>query len=116
MYCTGIGKAILAYIPETEWLEHIPKNPTRYQPNTITDLDAIQEELRCTRKRGYAIDNREHDPDVRCVGVPVYNSSGQLVAGLSTSGPASIMTDKKLMECAEILRSASARMRERIYR
>ena len=93
-YCTGIGKAILAHMPE----------------------DAIVEELRRTRRRGYAIDNSERDPNVRCVGVPVYNSAGKLVAGVSTSGPAITMTDEKLMECAGILQNAALRMRERIYR
>ena len=51
-YCTGIGKAILAHMPEEEWLAHIPAERTRFQPNTITDLDAIVEELRRTRRRG----------------------------------------------------------------
>ena len=115
-YCTGIGKAILAHMPEEEWLSHIPAERTRFQPNTITDLDAIVEELRRTRRRGYAIDNSERDPNVRCVGVPVYNSAGKLVAGVSTSGPAITMTDEKLMECAGILQNAALRMRERIYR
>lgn len=53
---------------------------------------------------------------MRCVGVPVYNSAGKLVAGVSTSGPAITMTDEKLMECAGILQNAALRMRERIYR
>ena len=38
-YCTGIGKAILAHMPEEEWLSHIPEERTKYQPNTVTDLD-----------------------------------------------------------------------------
>ncbi len=116
MYCTGLGKAMLAHMPETEWAEHLPEQLIQYQPNTITDREAIFEELRRTRRMGFAIDNGEHDYNVRCVGVPVYNAMGQLVAGMSTSGPASTMTDEKLMECADILRSATAHMRERIYR
>lgn len=115
-YCTGIGKAILAHMPEEEWLDRIPEKPMKYQPNTITDRAAIVEELRRTRRRGYSTDNSERDPNVRCVGVPVYSAPGQLVAGMSTSGPASTMTDEKLLECADILLEAAARMRERIYR
>ncbi|WP_295859760.1 IclR family transcriptional regulator [uncultured Oscillibacter sp.] len=115
-YCTGIGKAMLAHMPEEEWLSRIPEERRQYQPNTITDLDAILEELRRTRRRGYAIDNSERDPNVRCVGVPVYNSGGSLVAGISTSGPSVTMTDRKLLECAGILQNAALKMRERIYR
>ena len=85
-------------------------------PRVKAIVDAIVEELRRTRRRGYAIDNSERDPNVRCVGVPVYNSAGKLVAGVSTSGPAITMTDEKLMECAGILQNAALRMRERIYR
>ena len=116
LYCTGIGKAILAHMPEEEWLSHIPEERTKYQPNTVTDLDGILEELRITRRRGYSIDNGERDPNIRCVGVPVYNAAGQLVAGVSTSGPSVTMTDEKLMECAGILQNAALKMRERIYR
>ena len=74
------------------------------------------EELRITRRRGYSIDNGERDPNIRCVGVPVYNAAGQLVAGVSTSGPSVTMTDEKLLECAGILQNAALKMRERIYR
>lgn len=116
MYCTGIGKAILAHMPQAEWREHIPQERRRFQPNTITDLDSILAELERTRERGYAIDNSERDPNVRCVGVPVYNAMGKLVAGISTSGPTSTMTDEKLVECAGILQNASLKMRSRIYR
>lgn len=116
LYCTGIGKAILAHLPESEWRERIPEERRSFQPNTITDLDAIISELHCTRKRGYAIDNSERDPNVRCVGVPVYNSAGRLVAGISTSGPAIAMTDEKQLKCAGILQNAALKMRDRIYR
>lgn len=115
MYCTGIGKAILAHMPQEEWESHIPQDRIRYQPNTITDVEAILEELRRTRQRGYAIDNSERDPNVRCVGVPVYNAGGQLVAGISASGPSVTMSDEKLLRGAGILQNAALKMRDRIY-
>ena len=116
LYATGIGKAILANLPEAEWPEHIPAVRTAFTPNTFTDYDAFLQELRRTRTRGYAIDNVEHEPNVRCVAVPVFNTAGTLVGGMSTSGPLSIMTDEKLMECASILQNAALKMKERIYR
>ena len=115
-YCTGIGKAILAHMPESEWPHRISKERRKYQPGTITDYDAIIEELRATRQRGYAIDNGERERDVRCVGVPIYNALGQLVGGMSTSGPSITMTDEKLGNCARILQTAAIKMRDRIYR
>lgn len=116
LYCTGLGKAMLANLPEEDWSKLIPTERPRFTANTMTDYDEIVEELRRTRRRGYAIDNIERDPGVRCVGVPVYNTMGQLVAGMSTSGPADSMTDEKLLRCSKILTDAALRMRERIYR
>ncbi len=114
-YCTGIGKAMLAAMPEEEWRERIGNERPQYQPNTLTDVDEICKELRLTRSRGYAIDNSERDPNVRCVGVPVFSAVGKLVAGISVSGPAVTMTDRKLLECAGILQNAALKMRSRIY-
>ena len=82
---------------------------------SAADREAILEELRLTRRRGYSTDNCEMDPNVRCVGVPVYNAAGKLVGGLSASGPESTMSDEKMLECVHILWDAVARMRERIY-
>lgn len=113
---TGIGRAILAHLPEEEWESRIPDEIVRLTPNTMTDRWMIMEELRRTRARGYAVDDEEREIGLRCVGVPVFNSSGKLVAGISTSGPADAITDYKMMECANILTSAAAQMKERIYR
>ena len=113
---TGIGKAILAHLPESEWPQRISQERRKYQPGTITDYDAIVEELRTTRQRGYALDNGERDREVRCVGVPIYNAFGQLVGGMSTSGPSITMTDEKLARCAVILRNSALKMRDRIYK
>lgn len=111
----GIGKAILAAMPEEEWMDRIPEHPIKYTPNTLTDREEIIDELRSIKRRGFAIDNMEHHTNIRCVGVPVYNGAGQLVAGISTSGPCDVMTDEKLMECAGILKNIALQMKERIY-
>lgn len=113
---TGIGRAILAHLPEEEWLDKISDEIIPLTPNTMTDRRVILEELRCTRNRGYAVDNEERELGLRCVGVPVFSASGQLVAGISTSGPAEAMTDEKIIEYANILSGVALQMRERIYR
>lgn len=115
LYSTGIGKAILAHLPETEWEQRLPQELVKRTPHTRTDREEIIEELRNTRNRGYSIDNGENELGIRCVGVPVYSNTGQLVGGMSTSGPEHVMTDDMLMECAAYLRSAAARMKDRIY-
>ena len=107
---TGIGKAILANLPPEEWLSRLPEIIPAHTPQTITDKDKILQELQRTRERGFAIDNSEHELNVRCVGVPVYNARGALVAGISSSGAVQVMTDRKVMECADILMGITQRI------
>lgn len=58
----GLAKPFWPTCPRRSGLAHIPAERTRFQPNTITDLDAIVEELRRTRRRGYAIDQQRAGP------------------------------------------------------
>lgn len=116
LYCTGLGKAMLSAMDEADWPSHIPEKLTRYTEHTMMDRTLIMEELWKTRRRGYAIDNMERENQVRCVGVPVFSANGQLVAGVSTSGPVDVMTDEKVLLCAKQLTDTALRMKERIYR
>lgn len=88
MYCTGVGKSILALLPEAEVEKLWQTEPiTAFSPNTITDLEAMHRELALTRSRGYALDNEEHEPGVRCVAVAIRNYTGAPVAAVSISAP-----------------------------
>ena len=111
MYCTGVGKSILALLPDQE-LEKIWNSSeiVTFSPNTITDLNAMRRELQLTRDRGYALDNEEHEPGVRCVGVAIRNHARIPVAAISISASATRLDDAtigrflpKLLEIAEIL-------------
>ncbi|WP_312938788.1 IclR family transcriptional regulator [Oscillibacter sp.] len=115
LYCTGIGKAILSAMPEEEWEKHITPVRTPFTDATVIDHDQIIEELWRTRRRGYSIDNCGREYNVRCVGAPVFSGTGRLVAGISTSGPVSAMTDEKLLHCSKLVIDTARRMRERIY-
>ena len=115
LYCTGIGKAILAFYPEREWDMHIMKERKAYTSETITNYDDIIEDLKRCRKRGYSIDDGEREQGIRCVGVPVFNYYGKLVAGISTSGSMETVTHKKVADFAKILQESAFQMRERLY-
>lgn len=88
-YCTGLGKAMLAYKPDTEIRELYAESALRhFTPNTIADLTELLREMAHIRKRGYAIDNEEHEPDVKCVAVPIWDYRHEVVGAISVSGPA----------------------------
>lgn len=87
-HCTSVGKAILAYQPDEVVDRLIDAGLTRFTESTITKGDALKTELKKIRKRGYSVDDGEHQPGLRCIGAPIRNQSGQVFAGLSISGPA----------------------------
>ena len=87
-HCTSVGKAILAHQPEAALQRFIAAGLQRFTDTTITDGGALIQELAATRDRGYAIDEGEHQPGLRCVGVPIHDQSARVFAAVSVSGPA----------------------------
>jgi IclR family KDG regulon transcriptional repressor len=86
-HCTGVGKALLAYIPDSDLAARYPDGRLkRYTDKTITSLGELRRELRRVRERGYATDQGEHEPGVKCVAVPVFDHKG-IAAAISVSGP-----------------------------
>lgn len=97
MHCTGVGKALLAELPPVE-VEDILRR-RGLQPmtrKTITTPAEMKAELEVIHKRGYAIDDEEHEEGVRCVAVVVRDYSQRPVAAISVSGPTFRVTPEKV--------------------
>lgn len=87
-YCTGLGKALLAHTLPNPLKDHLdPLSLQRYTDNTIVDHAELLDHLEAVRKRGYALDRGEHEIEVRCVAVPIFDRSGKTIAAISVSGP-----------------------------
>jgi DNA-binding IclR family transcriptional regulator len=96
IYCTGLGKSILAAQPEARVKDILKR--TRLKPlteNTITNYSALLKELEATKERGYAIDNQECVKDIFCIAAPVYDSSDKPIAAISIATRFSTMDVKK---------------------
>lgn len=96
-YCTAVGKAILAYLPEAQVEGIVRKHGLKAMTaNTITSFLELKAELASIRDQGYAIDNEEIEEGVRCVGCVVRDFSGGPVAAISVSAPAFRLTRQKV--------------------
>lgn len=88
LHCTALGKAILAHSPEERVEEIIDRHGLPEQtPNTITDREALFEQLDAIRERGYALDREEILSGLRCVAAPVFDEEDTLYGSISVSGP-----------------------------
>jgi DNA-binding IclR family transcriptional regulator len=87
LHCTSVGKAILAFLPQTEVDRLLQQEPlTAFTPQTITDVDELRDELARTRERGYAIDREEHERSTFCLGAPILDSRANVIGACSISG------------------------------
>jgi IclR family KDG regulon transcriptional repressor len=86
-YTTGLGKVLLAALPERELLLRLENAKLEsFTERTITSVDRLVHELQEVRERGYAIDTSEFTLGVYCVAVPV-RAGGKVVAAMSSSVP-----------------------------
>ena len=87
-YCTGLGKALLAFRPEAEvaaWAA--TQKFTALTPRTITTARRLMKELAAIRERGYGLDLEEREKGVTCIAAPIFNHTGDVVAAISVAGP-----------------------------
>lgn len=113
-YCTGIGKAILAYEPEQCVKEVIEEGMVAFTDQTITDGKRLQEELEKIRERGYSIDQMEHEYGVKCVAVPIRNAENRVVAAYSITGPSPRFTKERIEELEGLLKQYADIMKPRL--
>lgn len=108
-HATGVGKVLLAGLPEDECRKLLEAQPLeRFTEHTITDLEQMRAELAQIRLQGYSMDNEEYTLGVRCVAVPVRDHTGQVVAGMSVSVPTIRFGAARLAQARALLATASA--------
>lgn len=108
MYCTGVGKSILAYLPPKE-VERV-WNATDIQaftPSTIVRLEDMTQELEQVRQRGFAYDNEEREVGIRCIAAPIFNWENAPIGAVSISAPVNRLTDAAVEQLSPRLLSVS---------
>jgi len=111
LHSTAIGKALLAFMPRDKILATVvSRRLDRFTPNTITDLDMLLQHLALVRQRGYALDDEESRIGVRCLGFPVFDRHGTVIAAVSVTGPAFRFTKSRITELEERILAISTRV------
>lgn len=115
VYCTAVGKAMLAHLP-TEEQDHLIReiNFRRLTENTLNSVEALREQLVQIRRQGCSFDQEEHELGVRCVAAPIFDHTGRAVAAVSITGPTTRMTPERATELAPAVRSAAAQISGRL--
>jgi len=90
MHASGIGKALLAHMEDRRLARVLAGVGLQaFTGQTIINAAALRDDLAGIRARGYAVDNEEKTDGMRCIAAPVFDMTGEAVAGISVSGPTS---------------------------
>jgi DNA-binding IclR family transcriptional regulator len=107
--CSSLGKSLLAGFPDERVREIFDGRelPAR-TPASITTLPGLLQELAQIRSLGYACDNEELEPGLRCVAAPIWGADGIVAASLGVSGPAGRFTPEFVTGLSVAVRQAAA--------
>ncbi len=115
VHCTGVGKAILAFLEE-EMVEAVLKKHEliAHTEHTITDRKEFYRELEKIREEGVAFDREEHENGIICIAAPIRNYDDHVLASISITSITNRMTIEKLKEFKKPLLEATNKISRRL--
>ena len=106
LYCTSLGKALLAWLPDEQREEMLHSLEfVSHAPNTITDPDRFRQELMQVQQQGFAEDVEESAIGIRCVGAPIRDDSGNVIAAISITTLSAQLDDNRRLAYIPIVKS-----------
>ena len=110
-YCTGVGKAMLAYVSDEALDRAIHRQSFhRFTPHTLDTPAKLRAELEAIRNRGHAFDREEHEPGIICCAVPILTRTGRVIGALSVTSTTARTTIAALESGAERIKDTAARI------
>ncbi|MEM5948449.1 IclR family transcriptional regulator C-terminal domain-containing protein [Spirochaetia bacterium 38H-sp] len=109
LYCTAIGKVLLAFMDDKCLAGMLNKIKIRsFTVNTKKDIDSIKQELDDIKSKGYAEDREEYEEGIRCISCPIFDFEDKIIAAISVSWPVFRFDDKQVnFYLSEIKKAAS---------
>jgi IclR family transcriptional regulator, KDG regulon repressor len=107
LYCTAVGKVMLAYMPADEQERVLLElNIKRQTPNSVGNLQELKAELYRVRKNGYACDLEENELHIRCLAAPIWDHTGSVQSSVSITAPTLRMPVTRLRQLAPLIQKA----------
>ena len=107
MHASGIGKALLAHLDEKRLKRFAALGLEVFTAHTLATPENLAADMITTRARGYALDDQEKNLGMRCIAAPIHNAHGEVIAGVSVSGPTTrVSTDQIETLATSVMRAA----------
>lgn len=115
-YCSGLGKVLLAALPEDALDDFVAEGDLiALTEHTIIDPDALRRHLKEVHRRGYAIDDREIREDMCCIAVPIHDAHGTTIAALSATESADRMVPERIATLKLALVEAASTIGRKVF-
>lgn len=107
IHCTGLGKAMIAYLPQDEIERIISEHGMpRHNDQTLCSFKKLRADLALTTSRGYALDYEEDEVGMCCVGAPIFDLQGRPISAVSISGTTEQIAPKVEQIAQQVKRTA----------
>lgn len=104
IYCTALGKAMLAFLPVAEADAILQAASLKaFSPSTLTTVEALQRDLEETRQRGYAVERGEWVQQNWCVAAPLQGRGGAVAGAISVTGPARELAEGRVDQLGQLV-------------
>ena len=111
LHCSSTGKTFIAFLHQNRLEELFGQGrPTKRTVHTLDTLADIRKEAAVTRKRGFALDDEEFNPGVRCCAAPVFSSDGTVVAAIGITASTVRFTKERIPEMGAHVSKAAAEL------
>ena len=108
---TSVGKALAAYLPNSEVQDLLKERGLKKRtPKTITLQSKFVHELKRVRDRGYAVDDEENSLGARCVAAPIFDGSGRVQAAIGVSGTTGEVNRASISKIAAVVKDAAIKI------
>lgn len=117
LHSTSVGKCVLAWLPKHEVEALVRQQGLKKRtPKTIITMSKLLADLEQVKLEGYAVDDEENSLGARCLGAPVFDVTGNVVAALGASGTLSQVDEASMPRLTEAVKEAARRISRQLQR
>jgi DNA-binding IclR family transcriptional regulator len=110
-HCSSQGKVLLAEMKLPDLRAFVRDNGLKgYTRLTIRNISRLQRELENVRRDGYAVDDQEFEEGLKCIGAPIRDRTGTVVASISIAGPSMRLRPERMPSLIDAVQSSASRL------
>jgi len=115
VHCSALGKSLLSGLTDADVSERLKRcNFMRHTAHTLTERTALLRQIGEVRRHGYSVDDEEHEEGIRCIASPVSDYRGRVVAAISLTGPAGVVSKEREAEIGEMVKGVAQDISHRL--